>query len=46
VESTSKVNAGSGGPVIYKAGNEYIELQNSFDANGAVDFEAVIEDCN
>lgn len=44
IESTSTINSGSAGDVLYKAGQS-IELKNGFEADGAVDFSVEIEDC-
>jgi len=46
VISTSTVNAGSLGPVRYTAGDDGIILDMNFCADGTVDFEAVIVDCD
>lgn len=46
VISTSTVNAGSQGPVRYVAGDDGIILNANFCADGTVDFEAIIVDCD
>jgi len=45
ITSNGQVTAASGGPVNYFAG-DYIELTSGFEADGAVDFTAIIMGCN
>jgi len=46
ITSNGQVNASSGGTVSYHAGDDYIELTSDFEADGAVDFNALIIDCD
>lgn len=45
IVSNSEVNFLSGGDVTYQAENDYIELQSGFEADGSVNFDAVILPC-
>jgi len=46
IYSDGKIDSNSGGAVLYKVSNEYIELQIGFEADGTIDFSAEIFDCN
>jgi len=45
IQSTSKVNANSGGTVDFFVSYEYIELQSAFEADGDANFNAEIKGC-